>query len=135
MKDKILYIIIIVLCLVFLLWNFIGSSKKTITYEYNTEEYSHVCSDYDLDDKGLFYDENLNKYFITLGLKSSGGYSIDIEKIDIDKDGNVSIVVLEKEPPDDAIVTMALTCPTIDISFSEKPKSITVSNTLGEQYK
>ena len=135
MKDKILYIIIIVLCLVFLLWNFIGSSKKTITYEYNTEEYSHVCSDYDLDDKGLFYDENLDKYFITLGLKSSGGYSIDIEKIDIDKDGNVSIVVLEKEPPDDAIVTMALTCPTIDISFSEKPKSITVSNTLGEQYK
>ena len=135
MKDKILYIIIIVLCLVFLLWNFIGSSKKTITYEYNTEEYSHVCSDYDLDDKGLFYDENLDKYFITLGLKSSGWYSIDIEKIDIDKDGNVSIVVLEKEPPDDAIVTMALTCPTIDISFSEKPKSITVSNTLGEQYK
>ena len=135
MKDKILYITIIVLCLVFLLWNFIGSSKKTITYEYNTEEYSHVCSDYDLDDKGLFYDENLDKYFITLGLKSSGGYSIDIEKIDIDKDGNVSIVVLEKEPPDDAIVTMALTCPTIDISFSEKPKSITVSNTLGEQYK
>lgn len=135
MKDKILYIIIIVLCLVFLLWNFIGSSKKTITYEYNTEEYSHVCSDYDLDDKGLFYDENLNKYFITLGLKSSGGYSIDIEKVDIDKSGNVSIVVLEKEPPDDAIVTMALTCPTIDISFSEKPKSITVSNTLGEQYK
>lgn len=135
MKDKILYIIIIVLCLVFLLWNFIGSSKKTITYEYNTEEYSHVCSDYDLDDKGLFYDENLNKYFITLGLKNSGGYSIDIKKVDIDKSGNVSIVVLEKEPPDDAIVTMALTCPTIDISFSEKPNSITVSNTLGEQYK
>lgn len=134
MKDIILYIIIIVLCVVFLLWNFFGRRQETITYEYDSEEYSPVCSDYNLNDKGVFYDKDLDKYFITLGQKGSGGYSIDVEKIDIDKNNNVSIVVKEKEPKDGSIVTMAFTCPTIEIVFSEKPKSITVSNTLGEQY-
>ena len=134
MKDKVLYIVVIILCIVFLIWNVLGRRER-ITYEYNTEEYSRVCKEYNLNDKGLFYDESLDKYFITLGLKNNGGYSIDVKRINIDKKNNVSIIVKEKEPKAGDIVTMAFTCPTIELTFSEKPKSIVVSNTKGEKYK
>ena len=139
MKNLTFSILIIVFCVLFLLWNMfhskIGHFNEPFTYEYKTDEDSNFCSDHkNTSNKGVYYDDATNQYYITLGLKNTGGYGIDVKTIHIDKKGNVSIVVKEESPGPNDMVTMAFTCPTIEISFSEEPNSITVVNTLGEEF-
>lgn len=66
-----------------------------------------------------------------MGMKGSGGYSIKIVDVKIDKNKNVKVIVKETEPSENMRVTMAFTYPTCRLEFSEKPKSIVIKNTKG----
>ena len=81
-------------------------------------------------------DEN-NTVFITIamGEKPSGGYSIGVEKIEMDDNKVTTIYVNEKKPGNDVIVTDALTYPVVQIKFRTSPSEVTVLNyETGEKF-
>jgi len=92
-------------------------------------------------ERGVYSDtENRTSYIIAMGTKSSGGYSISIEKVTINGNGNVEVIVKESTPSDGAssnwwdavIVAQVITYPTCRLTLSKAPNSITVKNTNGE---
>ena len=90
--------------------------------------------------RGFFID-TLNQpnspywYIITMGEKSTGGYSIKIVNVKIDKNKNVEVIVRETEPPKNRTVTTAFTYPTCCLELSERAETIVIKNTKGETYK
>ena len=105
------------------------------TIDNNMSEYS---SDYS--ERGVYYDtldrpDAPHFYTIVMGKKSTGGYSINIENVDIDAQGNVEVTVNEIEPDIGSIVTQAFTNPTCSITLDKLPKSFVVKNTEGELFK
>ena len=70
-----------------------------------------------------------------MGTKNSGGYSIEIVDLEIDKDKNVKVTVKENTL-DDETVTMALTYPAVCLELSEYANSIEIiKQALFEQRK
>jgi hypothetical protein len=74
-------------------------------------------------------------YTIAMGRQNTGGYSIKIEKVTIDKNENVVVIIKEISPKSGDIVTDALTYPTCMLTLNKSPKSIIVKNTSGEEFK
>lgn len=74
-------------------------------------------------------------YIISMGEKSSGGYSIKVNEVNIDKDNNVEVIVKETSPKSGETVTTVLTYPTVCIEFNKKPTTIKIVNTDGEVFK
>lgn len=94
---------------------------------------------YDYSKRGYYIDtENRPNapwfYIITMGTKNSGGYSIEIVDLEIDKDKNVKVTVKENTL-DDETVTMALTYPAVCLELSEYANSIEIINTNGEVFQ
>ena len=88
--------------------------------------------------RGYYYDEDVRQYrtFITvaMGEKPSGGYSIDVEKIEMNGEG-VTIYVNEKEPEEGAMVTTVMTYPVVQTKFNFVTSKITVvNNETGETF-
>ena len=75
---------------------------------------------YEIDDESVIYT-------IAMGEKSTGGYSIGIQKIKI-KGNNISIYVTEKVPGMDDIVTDAFTYPIVQVKFNHLPSTVEVIN-------
>lgn len=74
-------------------------------------------------------------YIITMGEQSTGGCSLEITEVKIDKNNNVEVIVEEKEPKSNESVITVLTYPTICIEFNKMPNSIKIVNTNGEAFK
>ena len=95
----------------------------------------------DLDDReynkrGYYYEEENDEAIVTIamGEEPSGGYSINVAKIEIDG-SEATIYVNETSPPDDAIVTLALTYPIVQIKFTQIPSKVNVINAeTGEEF-
>lgn len=91
-------------------------------------------------ERGVYHD-TLNTpnapsyYFIAMGERNTGGYSIEVKEVNIDDDENVEIIVKETSPEPDMIVTMAITYPVCGVELSKSPKTIVVKNTTGETFK
>ena len=90
------------------------------------------------DKRGYYYDEDEKQYrtFITIamGEKSNGGYSIDVEKIEMNEEG-VTIYVNENKPEEGAITTSDMTYPVVRIKFNFISNRITiVNNETGEKF-
>lgn len=91
-------------------------------------------------DRGVYY-ATFNKpnsphyYTIASGTKGSSGYSIAIDKVNIDKDGNVEILVKEESLKEGEIGMTVLTYPVCQIEFNMLPKSIVVKDEKGEEFK
>ena len=88
--------------------------------------------------RGYYYDEDEKQYrtFITIamGEKSNGGYSIDVEKIEMNEEG-VTIYVNENKPEEGAITTSDMTYPVVRIKFNFISNRITiVNNETGEKF-
>ena len=62
-----------------------------------------------------------------MGEKPTGGYSINVEKIEIDR-SEATIYVNETIPPEDAVVTLAVTYPIVQIEFKNIPSIVNVIN-------
>lgn len=112
-----------------------SSISTKITYSIDNKMYDYN-SDYSK--RGVYADtENRPNapwyYTIAMGQRNTGGFSIEIEKVNIDENENVEIIVKEYTP--DGIVTMALTYPTCKLTLNKEPNSIVVKNTEGETYK
>lgn len=75
------------------------------------------------------------RYIITMGEKNTGGYSIKIVNVKIDKNKNVEVIVRETEPPKNSTVTMEFTYPTCCLELSERAETIVIKNTKGETFK
>lgn len=90
--------------------------------------------------RGVYYD-TLNSvdapsfYIIAMGIRNTGGYSIIIDKVNIDKYNNVEVIVKETNPKSDTVVTDAITYPTCQLTLNNLPKSIIVKNTNGEIFQ
>jgi len=74
-------------------------------------------------------------YTIAMGTRATGGFRLELDRIYIDKDRNMEVVVREITPRRGAITTQAQTYPTISLTLSERPNSIVVKNTQGEIFE
>ena len=103
---------------------------------------------YEIINKNDFYSKQYNKrgYYnekvedtlictIAMGEKTSGGYSIEIQKVKI-KGNSVTIYVNEQIPKPGSVVTDAITYPIVKIKFNKVPDKIEViNNETGEKFK
>ena len=106
------------------------NKKDSITYKV----IESIEDDSNYEEHGYYLEEE-EKVILTIssGLKNTGGYTIQIK--DIKVDGNdIEILVEEENPPEDAIVTMAFTCPIVQIELSKIPDNITVQNINTNEY-
>ena len=72
-------------------------------------------------------------YIICMGRKDTGGYSLKIKEVN--KIGNTTEIIVEEiSPSEDAIVTMALTSPTIVVEFPKYQENIVIKNTKGKEF-
>jgi hypothetical protein len=66
---------------------------------------------------------NSNYVILSMGEKNTGGYSIEIEKVE-ETDKNIIITVKEKNPAPDAMVTQAITYPYTVVKIHSKKEII-----------
>ena len=82
-------------------------------------------------DRGYTYEVDDNSesaiYTIAMGEKPSGGYSIEIKKVKINRD-TATIYVSEKVPGKNEVVTEALTYPIVQIKFNFLPSFVEIIN-------
>ena len=80
-------------------------------------------------ERGYYYEEENDEAIVTIamGEKPTGGYSIYVEKIEIDG-SEATIYVNETEPPEDAFVSLAFTYPVVQIKFTNIPSIVNVIN-------
>ena len=69
------------------------------------------------------------KYIVTIsmGEKNTGGYSIEVTNVVV-SGNDVTIYVKENTPPRDAMVTMALTYPGVQVELDKVPSTLVVIN-------
>ena len=78
---------------------------------------------------------NSCSYTIAMGERTTGGYSITIDKVTIDSQGNAEVVVSEKTPNKEFMVIQALTYPICKVTFFGEPKSVVIKTIVGEVLK
>ncbi|MBL4936735.1 protease complex subunit PrcB family protein [Clostridium sp. YIM B02515] len=83
--------------------------------------------------RGYLITEYNDWYYITVfsGKKSTGGYSIKVLSVE-DNEGKTNIVVEEKSPKQQDIVTQAITYPYTVVKLKGITPNITIKNTKGE---
>ena len=134
MKKIFCLIVILVIIIIGILFIFNSRSKDDNSILYKISYCNLEYNSYDK--RGYYIDTDKdNNYIIAMGRQNSGGYGIDVSKVKIDKKGNVKVTVKETKPGKDEIVTMALTTPTVCLELAEKPRSITIKSTKGEEFK
>ncbi|MCL2354472.1 MAG: hypothetical protein FWC68_00990 [Oscillospiraceae bacterium] len=109
-----------------------GDTYRNITYSIGQTRYPYQGDG----QRGVLRNSN-HRYTILTGQRS-GGNSITIERVDIDRSGNVEIIVREWGQEDHGEGIGFLTViiyPRISITFSERPNSIVVRNTNGEVFE
>ena len=70
---------------------------------------------------------------VASGMRSTGGYSISIAKVEVDGE-KVTIHVEESAPDPDSAVTMAFTYPIAQVELNRMPKKIIVVDSEGEEF-
>lgn len=113
----------------------VSSTNLTYTIDNNMSDSYKMFSE-----RGVFVDrfkmpDSPWIYAIAMGEQNSGGYSITIEEVNIDVNNNVEVIVKEKKPTSDDIVTQAITYPVCSLQINKEPNSVTVKNTDGEKFK
>jgi hypothetical protein len=137
--------------------------KETINFADNLYSFEYACGalggvlisednpDYLIDNnmnqydsqysvRGIYYD-TLNEpnaphfYTIAMGMQNSGGYNIEIEKVNIDENNNVEVLIKETIPSPDVMTTSAITYPICKLTLNENPKSIVFKNTDGQKFE
>ena len=110
--------------------------SSNLTYEIDNNLYYYDSS---YSQRGVYYD-TLNTldtsvfYTIAMGMRSTGGYAITVESVNIDENDNVEVIVKESSPSPEDIVTEALTYPICKLILTKAPKSIVFKNTVGEEF-
>lgn len=112
------------------------NGKTTINYTIDNEMDDHNSK---YSERGVYYTtfdriDAPHYYTIAMGEKNHGGYSIKIEKVNIDDDKNVEVIVKEDEPTS-LYATMAITYPTCMITLDRYPNTFVVKNAEGEIFK
>ncbi len=80
--------------------------------------------------------DNKYQYIICSGEHSTGGYGIEIKRIDTLDIGKVIVTVEESSPAPDEVVTEAFTYPNCAITFSyEPPAGIKIQDAKGTEYE
>ena len=139
MRNKLYLILLIGLCLFF----FTGCTKgeKTKLIEGTDYNIKGVYSGNSVNtSKRGYYINTLNEpnapysYIICMGQKNTGGYSLKVTEVN-KVDEKVEIIVEEKTPGDNDMVTSAITYPTVVVEFPEYQKNIVIKNTKGETFK
>ena len=132
-------------CLFLLSFCLVGCSF-TFNINLNKDDYSYLVHEryssgnYDYTKRG-YYVDTLNQpdapyyYIITMGEKNTGGYSIEVENVDIDSKGNAIITVKENSPSPEANVTMAFTYPAVCVEVNKAFTSVKIVNTTGQEFK
>lgn len=80
--------------------------------------------------------DNEYQYIICSGERSTGGYGIEITRIDTLDVGTVIVTVDETAPVPDEVVTEAFTYPNCSITFSYEPTDgIKIQDAKGTEYE
>lgn len=115
-----------------------NDKKENITNKLTYEINNKIPNSSEYSKKGYYINtesETTYTYIISMGQKSSGGYSIKITDVDIDENNNVNVTVKESTPPMGATTTMALTYPICELKLSGYPNSITIKDINGNEYE
>ncbi len=146
MRKKIIILILIVI-FIFLLKISIDLKSNTSSVEYAAgkimtykihNDYNQGSFDYS---KRGYYINTYKMpnspwfYIISMGVQYTGGYSIDISEVKIDKNNDVEVIVKENSPKRDETVITVLTYPTVCLELNIKPNNIKIINTEGEIFK
>lgn len=150
MKNKVLLMILMAILLIVLIKIVVdlnspsgsvqiaaGKINNNITYrilnDYKEESFDYSKRGYYVD---TYFEPNAPWfYIISMGSQSTGGFSIEISEVKIDKNGNVEVTVKENKPLENETVTMAFTTPTVCLKLSKKPNSIKIINTEGKIFE
>jgi hypothetical protein len=138
----------LVLFLVLSLFVFVGCTKEEEKVDStklveNKDYYvrgEHNVKYLDLTKRG-YYIDTLNEpnapyfYIICMGEKSTGGYSLEVKEVYRTDDGETVVIVDEKSPGKDDIVTQAFTYPTLMIEFPSYQEKITIKNMDGVKFE
>lgn len=150
MNKKILLIILVTILLIVLIkivvdLNNPGSSIQIAAGKINNDITYKIHNNYtegsfDYSKRGYYVDTYYEPnapwfYIISMGLQNTGGFSIEISEVKVDKNSDVEVIVKENKPLEDEIVTMAFTTPTVCLELSKKPNSIKIINTEGKIYE
>ena len=76
---------------------------------------------------------NETRVVIAMGEKNTGGYSIDLQNVEV-VDNDVKITVEETFPGRNDTVTMAFTYPCVEVVFPFEVKNISVINTSNQKF-
>ena len=130
MRKKIIIVFIIVIIGVYA-YSFY---KDNNPYNYQIIENYH-SGNFDYSKRGYYFEKVDNSYYyvITLG-EGKTGYHLEIESLDVDYYGNVSVVIKETAPEDNDFVSMNYTFPSIAIKFNKEVHGINVKNVDGGAY-
>ena len=114
-----------------------GEIDDGITYEIHN---NYKQGSFDYSKRGYYVDTYKMPnspwfYIITMGKQNSGGYSIEISEVKIDKNNNAEVIVKETSPKSGETVTMTLTYPAVCLELNKKPNSIRIINTNGEVFE
>ena len=108
-----------------------GNYKEILYEEVNKDYYSRNYNS----DVNIEQEEDSTLVTISMGMRNTGGYSIDVTKVEIDDYGTTLIYVKETTPGLRDNVTMALTYPSVTIRLLDKTDNIKViDEATNEEY-
>ncbi len=102
-------------------------SKNTEYIDYSIKNTSYYDSGYK--NRGYYTTKEDGNYIVTIamGSRSTGGYSIEVIKVQ-NEDGHVAIYVKETSPGIGDVVTQAFTYPIAQVSFKNDPGDLIIKN-------
>ena len=131
-RKTIIFVVIsialMVLCISLILIHLYNNRFKYEIYESNSEDYQFF-------NKGYYYEDlggGVYHYVITLGEKTTNGYSIKIKSVAKEKD-IVKVIVSETSP--DGVADSVLTYPYVILEIYEKPTKIEIVDTDGNSFE
>lgn len=84
-------------------------------------------------DRGYYYDAETQVLVIFMGQRSTGGYSIVLREIEA-ADGVLQVIVQEKSPGPNDIVTQAFTYPALILKLEDSYQDFNIQDTMGKPY-
>lgn len=131
--KKFIFFSLIVIILIVVIFNIIkpvilSSKTQDNNITYSILESSEGSSIYE--EKGYYVtNKEDNKLLITIasGMKTTGGFDINIEEIKINNK-DVIIFIKETQPPKNSKVNQVINYPIVQVEFSEKPESLIIKN-------
>ena len=122
MKKILIILLIVILVIIGILFMFEQSKYKIIDTNDNMG-----IKDPKYTEAGYIFDKNNNEVTIYVGERPTGGYSVKVENVRINKD-KATINIKEVSPSKNDVTTQSVTTPMIKVKIKKDISSVVVNN-------